>query len=274
MGERPDAKDRPNTLGQAWRKMSVPRRRADRDLPTLPDWPPLRDEPVRAAWPSLEPAIPDEIHPADALQPTEQDPTLWPERPAPATPPTPPPAPPPHRALLARFRNAPKRAKIGLIAGAGLALVVLIVACSNLALRTSNGLVSVSAPNAPGVTQGAPAAPSALPTVTPHPTDLPTPTTAPPPALTLAFTCASGSLHGTGQVCVHTLPRTALAISVRYCDGSTAKGLRGVATADASGNYTWNWPVRTSCAGQATATVTASLNGQSITQSDSFTITK
>ncbi len=270
MGEQQFRPDRPDTLGAAWRRMAEPRPRKPRDLPTLPDWPPLPDEPSQAAWPSLDSVVPDESHPADELQPTESDGTLWPAPPIT-------PLPPERRGVVRRFRSASKRTRLVVTAVVAVVLVVLIVACSSFALRTRGGIVPGDA--VPGLANQSGTATS-LGTVTPRPTRQPTPTLAPTstatplPPLTLAFTCASGQIRGTGQVCVHTLPRASLTLTVRYCDGSTAKGLHGSVTADGSGNYTWTWLVRTTCAGPAIATVTASGNGQSLTESDTFTITR
>ena len=288
----PDRPHGPNTLGQAWRRLAEPRPRRppDPQLPILPDWPPLPGEhPSPSAWPSVSPAgskppvvpnMPDESHPADALQPTERDEMLWPGRSwSPARPPA---HPRPGRATIldgfARFGPflpASKRARIGLGAAATVVLIVLIVACSSLALRATGGPVTGDAARGSHGTanhSSIASTASALATISPQLTSKPAPTSAPSPPLTLAFTCASGKIHGTGQVCVHTLPGASLSLTVRYCDGSTAKGLHGSATADGSGNYTWSWPVHPTCAGSATATVTATANGQSLTASDTFTI--
>jgi hypothetical protein len=286
----PDRPERPNTLGQAWRRMADSRSSPPRppDLPTLPDWPPLPGEqPSPSAWPSLGlarpnapnvPDVPDESHPADALQPTERDAMRWQGRSRSRWPDA---APAPALTRLGRagilrrlgqFRRTSRRARIGL-AAAAVVLIVLVVACSSFALRATAGLVTTDAASGAHGAANQSSTASVLATVTPHPTSQPTQTSAPLPPLTLAFTCASGKIRGTGQVCVHTLPGAALSLTVRYCDGSTAKGLHGSATADGSGNYTWSWPVRPTCPGSATATVTAKANGQSLTASDTFTIT-
>ncbi len=275
MGAQQPPPDRPNTLGQAWRRMGEPRPYRPRDLPTLPDWPPLPDEPPQpsrlspSAWPALGSEAPETSHLDDARQPTTRDDTLWPGQSwAPAATPAATPRQPRRGSPLRWLRRAPKRTQIGITAAAVVVLVVLIVACSSFALRTTAGLV---APRSQGATNhsGTPSSPA---TLTAHPTSQPTPTSAPLPPLTLAFTCASGRIRATGQVCVHTLPAATLSLSVRYCDGSTAKGLHGSVTADGSGNYTWSWPVHPTCVGPATATVTARANGQSLTASDTFTI--
>jgi hypothetical protein len=100
--------------------------------------------------------------------------------------------------------------------------------------------------------------------------------TATPLSFTITFTCASGSIGGTAQVCVHTLPNANVSLTVRYCDGhdATGKGLRGSAHTNSSGDYTWRWKVTTHCAGAATATVTAKSSGQSATEHTTFTITR
>lgn len=124
-------------------------------------------------------------------------------------------------------------------------------------------------------------APSTVAAPTPVPTSVPSPTVAPvrntpAPAFSIAFTCASGVIFGRGMVCIHTRPDAAVSLSVRYCDGSYAGGkdLRGNAHADGSGNYTWRWIVITSCAGKATATVTAKSSGQTVTKSTTFIVTR
>lgn len=172
---------------------------------------------------------------------------------------------------------------MGIVAGLVVS-VLLIVACSGLALHAASGLVGgdASLPSGALATQqstGSQATPNSLSTVTPGGTSAATSAataaataTAIQP-LTLTVTCASGSLHGTGQVCVHTQPSAALNLTVRYCDGTYAKGLHGAALADNNGNYTWSWPVRAACVGAATATVTAKWNGQSMTATKSFSIT-
>ena len=107
----------------------------------------------------------------------------------------------------------------------------------------------------------------------PTPTAPATPTPA-PPQLSIAFTCASATDYSHGQVCVHTEPSAALAITVTYCSGydATSSSLQGTSYADANGNYTWNWEPETKCRGAATATVSANWQGQSVTNSDNFTV--
>ncbi|MGZ3676828.1 MAG: hypothetical protein ACXVCO_21190, partial [Ktedonobacterales bacterium] len=123
-----------------------------------------------------------------------------------------------------------------------------------------NGTASPSASLATPTTRSSPAAATA--------------TSVPP--FTIAFTCASGVIGGTGEVCVHTQPNAILTLRVQYCDGSFAggKSVQGTAHADSSGDHTWRWTVTTNCAGTATATVTAKSAGQITTQSTTFTITQ
>lgn len=101
--------------------------------------------------------------------------------------------------------------------------------------------------------------------------------TAAPVALTVTFTCASGAAGRAGKVCVRTAPHAALSLTVRYCDGSNAKGkiFHSVSYADSGGNNTWSWNVPSgACIGAATATVTAQLAGHTISQRDTFAITR
>lgn len=100
--------------------------------------------------------------------------------------------------------------------------------------------------------------------------------TQPPTPLTLSFTCASGVVGGNAQLCVHTLPNAALGLTVRYCDGTYAKGkeFHGITNADGNGNYTWRWSVTSTCVGDAIATVTANTAGQTVTQHTTLPITQ
>lgn len=271
---------RPNTLGQAWRRASQPRRGQADHLPPLPDWPPMRGERLEdragGEWPSLGPSPSigspardyqhDQRHARDP-EPAQRKPD--PQRPA--------------LELWRRWRGASRRVQALVVAAIVLPLL-LIAGCSSLALHALNGasLGASSALLGTQATQPASAVngtPGGAATATHAPTTAPTaaptraPTSAPSAALTLSITCASGSARGTGKVCVQTQPSAALSISVKYCDGSSAKGLHGGATADSSGAYTWTWPVRSACVGAATATVTAQWQGQKVTQTKTFTIT-
>ena len=286
---------RPNTLGDTWRNMNQPR-----GLPTLPDWPPLPDVPdvpdvpaaaVQADVSAFGRALSD-APAADAMPARPPLPGIPgaagvpPESPEPSARPVAV-APQERRRVFRRLRNVFKpaspsstpssRAKRGIAAAAVLG-IVLIVAIATVALHLASPRVAPSYTSQAGSSALHAARNTGTATVvttgTAQATTTPTPTGRSSQPLTLAFTCASGTLHGTGQVCVHTQPQAALSVSIRYCDGTTAKGLHGNSVADASGNYTWTWPVRTACAGAATATVTAKWNGQTITRADSFTIGK
>lgn len=118
--------------------------------------------------------------------------------------------------------------------------------------------------------------PTAQPTVVPvvQPTQPPalTPTPTPTPQLFLTFTGATAIDNAYASVSVHTLPGAALSISVMYCSWYPApgSGFRGTSSADAEGNYTWSWQLETQCKGVATATVTASLNEQVVSNTDNF----
>ena len=131
--------------------------------------------------------------------------------------------------------------------------------------------------------------PSPTPTPTPSPTPTPEPVqqqapvqqpsgggqSAPPPAqLFVSFTGESAVDNSSSSVSVHTLAGAALTISVKYCSGSyaTSSSLKGTEYADSAGNYTWTWTPDTKCKGTATAYVSASLNGQSASNSANFTV--
>lgn len=168
------------------------------------------------------------------------------------------------RTLWRRFQRTPRRQQVGLAAGAGglvlVLLVGIVVLCSHMPL------IGAGTPSAAGVSGNASSTATARAMIT----------TTPASSFTITFTCASGTIKGAGEVCVHTKPNTVLSISVRYCDGNVAggKSLRGSSHADGSGNYTWRWSVRTGCAGTATATVTAKSAGETVKQSTTFTITR
>ena len=164
------------------------------------------------------------------------------------------------KGLQQRFRLAPGRTRVGVLAGAGGLLLISVI-----------GVVVLCA-HMPSIINGAPATGSA----NKHGTPLTTASTTPAGPFAIAFTCASGTIRGSGQLCVHTQANAILRLTVRYCDGSYAesKSLRGSAHANGSGDYTWHWSVRTRCAGTATATVEAKSAGQSVTQSTTFTIAR
>jgi hypothetical protein len=181
------------------------------------------------------------------------------------------------RALWGKVAAPLRRPYVALAAGVGAVALCAIFGAVALGAAFLHG-GSTNAQGTPGAgslngavasASAGQATPSVTTTVTPGITPSPSP-------LTIAFTCASGAAGGPGQVCVRTLPHAALSLSVRYCDGSYAKGkaFHGASYADGSGNYTWRWNVNTTCLGAATATVTARSAGQTLTQSTTFTITR
>jgi hypothetical protein len=167
------------------------------------------------------------------------------------------------RTIWRRFGRTPHRQQVGLAAGAGglvlVSLVGIVVLCSHMPL-IGNGT-----PSAGGVSRNASSTSTALAATTITPAS----------SFTITFTCASGIVKQTGEVCVHTQANAVLSLTVRYCDGSYAggKGLHGSVSSDNSGNYIWRFSVHTRCAGTATATVVAKSSGQSVTESTMFTIT-
>lgn len=292
-------KIRPNTLGRIWQQrpqegqepdswaldeqsqqmpqmqMREPPQQAGwGQLPRLPKWPPLPEE---------DPLAPGRLsderdRTLDDMQPTDEHEALpwnrrdtdWADgvgRPAPAG------------ALWRQFQLMPRRLKIGVAAGAG--VVLLCAAICALTLGSTLGpLLGTAGNGTPNTHSGAPLpglgqiSPTASTTATGTATAVATPGQTAP--LTIAFTCASGAIGGSGQVCITTRPNASVNLTVRYCDGSYAsgKGFHGAAHADGNGSYTWRWDVRTSCAGTTTATVTAKSSGQTITQSTTFTISR
>lgn len=73
---------------------------------------------------------------------------------------------------------------------------------------------------------------------------------------------------------MRTRPGAALTIRVVYCTGypAVSRSLKGTQYADAGGSHVWTWTPETKCRGQATATVTASSNGQTVVRSTVFTV--
>ena len=125
--------------------------------------------------------------------------------------------------------------------------------------------------------------PFATPTPQPQPTPVPQPTATPGPQGTLdvVFTCATATAFVSGQICVHTQPFAVLVGNITYCTGNIVNGgspdmasasTQGWARADANGNYTWNFVPKTRCIGPATATVTATWQGQTVTRSTTFIV--
>jgi hypothetical protein len=284
-------KSRPGTLGKMWQQMPreeidsdawlarrqpIPVERAPRRdgrgsqqpdwqaLPPLPKWPPLPEEDPLAPGRLSEDALfmPDETQQTEWL--TEQKDQRIPNRYTRLKQPL--------STLWQRFRSAPRQKRFLLMAGAGGVLLLLLVSVTVLAgaLRSHVPGIGPAGGSAQGITLS-PTTARATPTVTLTPE-----TNTPTPPFTLAFTCASGTVGGMGQVCVHTAPRAALSLTVRYCDGNSAKGkgFHGATYADGSGNYTWRWDISNSCVGSATATVVAKSAGQTVTESTTFIVSR
>lgn len=113
--------------------------------------------------------------------------------------------------------------------------------------------------------------PSPTPTSTPTPGPTPTPTSVP---LYVTFSAASATELVNATVSVNTLPKATLRIQVIWCTGKIVSNaaLKGSFLADAAGNYSWTWVPKSLCTGQATATVTANLNGQTVKNSTVFQV--
>jgi hypothetical protein len=274
-------KDHPGTVGGSWQR--TPRSDGEPDAsmasptrgqagattkgsrwPILPKWPPLHES-QRGATRDDASVAPDESRQTgpQLAPPWEQPASNQHEH---ARPP------------LAPWRSwfASRRQQVGLAAILG--TVVLTVVLGLVVLRAILPSQS-SHPGQGTATAGRAVNVVASPTAddsTPTPSPTASARNTPAPSFTVAFTCASGTIGGRGVVCVHTKPNAMVGLTVRYCDGSYAggKGLHGSAHTDASGNYTWRWDVNTSCAGTATATVTAKSSGQTVIQSTTFTITR
>lgn len=117
------------------------------------------------------------------------------------------------------------------------------------------------------------AAPPPAPQPTQPPAPQPTPAPAPQP-LTVVFSSASAVDYSYGSVSIHTLPGAIVSIDVTYCTGyeAVSRSLQGTEQADGNGDYSWSWTPETKCRGAATAVVTASLNGQTTSNADSFNV--
>lgn len=247
-------------------------------LPPLPKWPPLPEE---SPLPQDRARAAASFTPPSALDAT-QSPTAWDHSAFDL------PAQDEYdlseqsrRTLWSRFRSASRRVQIGIAAGAACAFVLcalLGVAVLNSAFQPGAVHLGATGSNTglTGDATASPATPLATSSVTPGTPSPTAPTATPVPPFAIDFTCASGVIGGTGEVCVHTRPNAILTLRVEYCDGSIVEGrsLQGTSHADGNGDYTWRWSVTTSCAGTATATVTAKSTGQTSTQSTTFTITK
>ena len=106
---------------------------------------------------------------------------------------------------------------------------------------------------------------------TPNPASgQPTPGSAPTQSSTqqLSVSISSTATQDSSSINVHTLPGAAITIELAYCGHSSQE----TKYADSTGNYILNWKPDTKCGGMATATVTASSNGQSATSSTSFSV--
>ncbi len=191
------------------------------------------------------------------------------------------------------FKRHPEAQKKQFLIGCG-TLIGIFLLC---ALCSAIGNASQSTQQPAGALVSSPTAmqaPTDTPTPeptddTPEPTDTPTPTPTPEPTqppvqqpiqqqpaaqLFVTITSAYATDYSSGSVSVHTLPGAALTISVTYCSGrsATSGSLQGTKYADSAGNYTWTWEPETKCKGTATAYVSASLNGQSASDSKDFTV--
>jgi hypothetical protein len=80
---------------------------------------------------------------------------------------------------------------------------------------------------------------------------------------------SSTSTQDSTSINVHTLPGAVIHIKLTYCGQSFNDDTK---YADSRGNYTLNWTPKTKCGGIATAEVTTSSNGQSSTNSTSFSV--
>jgi hypothetical protein len=236
-------------------------------LPPLPKWPPLPEED------RFSPGQPEDTTLAQPSAAPGWNPDRW-ER-----------ADLPTRRLgdfrqrvLGRLWPTSRRRRIELLAGIGGALVLLLtlvvaVSIGNaLSHRTPLTGTPTSGTGAIGQNSSSTATASSSPTALNKASPTAAPTAVP---VTITFTCASGSIGGEAKVCIQTAPNADVTLSVRYCDGSYAKGktFHGGATASSSGDFTWRWNVTTSCAGNTTATVTAKSAGQTVTQTATFTLT-
>lgn len=84
----------------------------------------------------------------------------------------------------------------------------------------------------------------------------------------LSLSVSSTATNNSASINVHTLPGAVITIDLNYCGQSTKK----TEHADSAGNYTLNWTPDKKCGGMATATITASSDGQSSTSSTSFSV--
>lgn len=137
----------------------------------------------------------------------------------------------------------------------------------------ATGTPAPTAPTIPSPTATAPAvhrravASSAHATSTAQSTAHPataTTSSAVPVTVPITVTCAYAVHGGEGKLCIHTAPYAGVTAQVTTtCASSLVAGTQTVSTAtaaNASGDVTWTWPVG-SCAGSATARITASKQG-------------
>lgn len=279
-------KERPATLGKMWQQMPQeeiesdswlarqqptpeargPRRPDWQPLPPLPKWPPLPEEdPLAPERLGIDSAfVPDETEQTQRLAQQHGKRRISSGFGFSKS---------PFSTLRQRFRSASRQKQLLLVAGAGGLLLLLLLSVTVLAGALRSHMPSAGIGGSPGGDAqsiiGSPTIAHLTPTVTQTP-EISTPI----PPFTLAFTCAGGTVGGTGQVCVHTAPHAALSLTVRYCDGNSAKGkgFHGATYADASGNYTWRWDLSSNCVGPASATVVAKSAGQTVTESMTFTV--
>ncbi len=209
------------------------------------------------------------------------------------------------RACLAVFRSQPvgqllaptntRRASIAIAIGTIVTLLSFVSATATPSTSTESAVIPVTpttivqtkivppttAPTQPVATptpistQKPTKVAVSAPTRVPSPTaPVPRPTPGQAKALFVTFTNAYATDYASGLVSVHTLPGVALTITVNYCTGhdATSRSLQGTSYADGNGDHTWTWEPETKCRGAATASVTASLNGQSVSNTDEFTV--
>jgi hypothetical protein len=247
---------------------AAPERQGWQPLPPLPKWPPLPEESLLGGMAVSDAAMASR----DAVD-GQGTPTYSPQEPLAgwqignrAR----------RRTFLQRswkrYWAASRRVQVSSAGAIGVALVLCILLGSAV-LRSAFHSRAPHTGSGAHAGIGTAAASTVLPTASViSPSAAPSPvTTATTAPFTITFTCAS-AVGGKGMVCVHTRPSAIVGLSVRYCDGSVAKGLQGTAHADSNGDYTWTWEVHTACA-SATATVTAKATGRSVTQSVNLSIT-
>ena len=152
------------------------------------------------------------------------------------------------------------------------ALVALVVLIAVIAAVANSGNTSTSTSSSTQPTSQPTRAATIAPTPTLAPTKKPTPAPTHQPTQ-IAQLAITFTLVDSGDVAVHTLPGAALTIKVLYCSGNyaTSQSLQGTVKADIAGDYIWNWNVETSCHGRATAYVTASANGKTVSGQANFT---